>query len=154
MSKTTTADTIFERIHAGELMMVNDRRRNGLIICKTYYAEFAGPGAAVGGEFDLDCDHIIPVGDLSMLVPKNHDDRQRAFKIRRQWIKLTQQFTDHSEPAQRARMILNQFENYFDQSMISKIPDDAFSLLVGVLPYTIRQARRTPVDVNVKVKRS
>ncbi len=143
---------LLAQIRSGPLWMVNSRRRNGLIICKQFHAEFAGPGAAVGSFFDLDCTRVIPVGNLSLLAPESHEDRQKAYLIRRQWIRLTQQFTDKSAPLQRAQMILNQFENYFDQDTIDGIPDESFSLLVGVWPHTVRMARRTPGQLNVKVK--
>lgn len=146
------ASEISDLLRYGHLLMVNSRRKNGLILYKKYHAEFAGPGAAVGSFFDLDCQRVLPVGDLSLIPPTSHDERQKAFLIRRQWIRLTQQFTDSSVPLKRAQMILNQFEVYFDQDTISQIPDEAFSLLVGVLPYTIRTARRPPRKLNVKVK--
>ena len=147
-----TAEKILQYLQSGQLWMVNSRRRNGLILCKSFYAEFAGPGAAVGGLFDLDCQRVIPVGDLSLLQPDCHEERQKAYLIRRQWIRLTQQFTDQSVPLQRAQMILNQFENYFDQETIARIPDEAFAQMVGVLPYSVRMARRRPGKLNVKVK--
>jgi len=146
------ASEISDLLQRGHLLMVNSRRKNGLILYKKYHAEFAGPGAAVGSFFDLDCQRVLPVGDLSLIPPHSHDERQKAFLIRRQWIRLTQQFTDSSVPLKRAQMILNQFEVYFDQDTISQIPDEAFSLLVGVLPYTIRMARRPPRKLNIKVK--
>jgi hypothetical protein len=146
------AATILAHIHSGKLWMVNSRRRNGLILCKAFHAEFAGPGAAVGSFFDADCHRVIPVGNLSLLHPQDHEGRQKAYLIRRQWIRLTQQFTDQSMPVQRAQMILNQFENYFDQETIARIPDEIFAQLVGVLPYSVRLARRTPGVLNVKLK--
>jgi hypothetical protein len=139
-------------LHSGNLWMVNSRRRNGLVLIKSYHAEFAGPGAVVGSYFDLDCQRVIPVGKLSLIRPESHEERQKAYLIRRQWIRLTQQFTDQSVPLKRAQMMLTQFENYFDQQTIANIPDEAFSMLVGVLPYTVRQARRVPGKLNVKVK--
>lgn len=154
LSSIESADAakILARLHSGQLWMVNSRRRNGLILCKAFHAEFAGPGAAVGGFFDSDCHGVIPVGNLSLLRPESHEERQKAYLIRRQWIRLTQQFTDQSMPIQRAQMILNQFENYFDQETIARIPDDAFAQLVGVLPFSVRLARRTPGVLNVKLK--
>ncbi|HEY9657057.1 MAG TPA: hypothetical protein V6C65_01235, partial [Allocoleopsis sp.] len=146
------AETILQHIHSGQIWMVNARKRNGLILYKPFHAEFAGPGSAVGGQYDQDCYRVIPVGKLSLLRPDSHKERQNAYLIRRQWIKLTQQFTDHSLPVQRAQMILNQFETYFDQQTIARIPDEAFAMLVGVLPYSVRLARRTPGKMNVKVK--
>jgi hypothetical protein len=146
------ASVILESLQRGEVWRVNPRRHNGLILCKTYHAEFAGPGAAVGGSFDVDCERVIPMGNLSLVRPTSHKERQDAYLIRRQWIKLTQQVTDQSVPLQRAKMILNQFENYFDQETIARIPDEAFATLVGVFPYSIRMARRTPGKLTVKVK--
>lgn len=147
-----TAEQILERLRQGQLWVVNSRRRNGLILCKEFHAEFAGPGAAIGSVFDRDCQRVIPVGNLSLLRPEHHKDRQNAYLIRRQWIKLTQQSTDQSEPDKRAQMVLTQFETYFDQETIARIPDEIFALLVGVLPYSIRKTRRTPGKLNVKVK--
>lgn len=136
------ADEILQHIRAGHLLVVNKRRRNGLVLYKHFHAEFAGPGAAVGGLFDKDCQKVIPVDKLSLLSPETHEDRQEAYLIRRQWIRLTQQFTDTSESIQRAQKILNQFETYFDANTIARIPDESFALLVGVLPHTVRMARR------------
>lgn len=143
---------VLQHILSGRLFVVNKRRKNGLILYKQFHAEFAGPGAAVGGIFDQDCQQVIPVGNLSLVSPSTHAERQEAYLIRRQWIRLTQQFTDTSSPLQRAQLILNQFENYFDPETIARIPDEPFALLVGVLPHTIRMARRTPGNLNVKVK--
>lgn len=145
-------EKILHYIQAGKVWIVNHQRRNGLILYKTFHAEFAGPGAAIGGSYDQDCQQVIPVGSLSLIRPDSHKDQQNAYLIRRQWIKLTQQFTDQSSPLQRAQMILNQFETYFDQQTIARIPDEAFAMLVGVLPYSIRLARRPPGKMQVKVK--
>lgn len=148
----TNSAELMAQINSGQLLMVDRRRRNGLILYKQFHAEFAGPGAAVGGLFDIDCHRVIPVGDLLIATPQSHRERQEAFLIRRQWIKLTQQFTDESVPIKRAQMVLEQFENYFDRSMTEHLPDEAFALLVGVLPQTIRMARRPPNKLNVKAK--
>ena len=141
------------QLNSGQLLMVNSRRRNGLVIYKQFHAEFAGPGAAVGGFFDVDCTKAIPVGDLSLVEPETHEERQKAYLIRRQWIRLTQQFTDNAVPLQRAQMILNQFDNYFDPSTVAELPDEAFALLVGVLPQTIRMARQGSTNLNSRTRR-
>lgn len=143
---------ILSQINSGQLLMVNSRRRNGLIIYKRFHAEFAGPGAAVGGFFDVDCKRVIPVGDLSLIYPEDQEDREKAYMIRRQWIKLTQQFTENSVPLQRAQMILNQFENYFDAATVTQLPDEAFALMVGVLPQTISMLRRNAGNADIKSK--
>lgn len=132
---------LLDQLHHGELMMVNSRKRNGLILIKSFHAEFAGPGSAIGGAFDRDCKMIIPVGDLSVGEPGSPDERQKAYLIRRQWIRLAQQITDHPLPSDRVKMMLQQFENYFALETVQALPDEAFALLVGVLPHTVLQIR-------------
>jgi hypothetical protein len=140
----SSSGDILTQLNSGQLLVVNSRRRNGLIIYKRFHAEFAGPGAAVGSFFDVDCQHAIPVGDLSLLHPIDQEERQKAYLIRRQWIRLTHQFTDNPVPLKRAQMILNQFDNYFGSETVAELPDEAFALLVGVLPQTVRLVRRDP----------
>lgn len=142
-NKDSQALKILEQLQDKQLLIVNSQRRNGLILYKRYHAEFAGPGSAVGGVFDLDCQRVLPVGDLSLIYPKASDEQQRAYLIRRQWIRLTRQITENPVPLQRGQMILNQFDHYFDTETIAKLPDEAFALLVGVLPNTIRKVRNT-----------
>ena len=120
---------------------MNSRRRNGLILYKRFYTEFAGPGAAIGGSFDSDCEAVIPLGNLSLVLPDSAEEQQKALRIRLQWIRLTQNFTDRPNAIERAQMILEQFKNYFDQTMVDAVPNEAFALLVGVLPQTIHRAR-------------
>lgn len=134
-------EDILAKLRGQDLWIVNSRRRNGLIIHKEFYTEFAGPGAAVGGGLDDDCRSVIPLGSLSLLPSTSAEEQQKALKIRLQWVRLTQNFTDKPVAIDRARMILEQFKSYFDPSIVEQVPDEAFALLVGVLPYTVRRAR-------------
>ena len=134
-------DNVVKKIGSGQLWVVNSRRRNGLIVLHKFHAEFAGPGAAVGGLIDDDVVDVIPIGNLSLLEPDSPEDHQNAIKIRLQWIRLTQNFTDQPEPADRARMILEQFKTYFDRETVDLVSDNAFAMLVGVLPQTVHRVR-------------
>jgi hypothetical protein len=134
-------EQILKRIQDGELLIVSSRRRNGAILCKSYHTEFAGPGAAIGGLFDQDCQSLIPVGKLALTLPETPEDHHRACLIRRQWILLTKQLTENPEPQERARMVLAQFENYFDFESVDCLPDEVFAQLVGVFPSTIHNSR-------------
>lgn len=136
------ASEILKLLHSGQVLMVNSRRRNGLIIYKRFHAEFAGPGAAVGGFYDRDCEAALPVGNLSLLSPATPEERQKAYLIRRQWIRLMKQITEKPSAQQRVQKILEQFEQYFDSETVTRLPDEAFALLVGVLPQTVRVVRR------------
>ncbi len=133
---------MLEQIQAGELLVVSRNRRNGLILYKRFHADFAGPGAAVGGSLDRDCTAIVPVGNLRLKQPASSQDLEEAYRIRRQWTILTRQMTDSEAPEQRARMILSQFENYFDPKVVASIPDEAFGLMVGIFPKTIAEVRQ------------
>lgn len=132
---------LYEFLQKKDLLMINPRKKNGLILIKTYHAEFAGPGAIVGGCFDQDVHTAIPMGNLSLIMPSDSQDRQRAYLMRRQWIKLIKQITDNPIPRQRAQVILNQFEHWFDGESTATVPDEVFALIVGVFPHTIRKAR-------------
>lgn len=141
-SEDQTASEMLKLLHSGQVLMVNSRRKNGLILYKRFHAEFAGPGAAVGSCYDRDCEWALPVGNISLLSPESHEERQKAYLIRRQWIRLMKQNTEKLVPQQRVQKILEQFEHYFDSETIAHLPDEAFALLVGVLPQTVRLVRR------------
>jgi hypothetical protein len=124
-----------------EVFVVNSRKRNGLILFKSYHAEFAGPGAMVGGDYDRDCHGVLPIGNLSLIKPQSYEERRDAYLIRRQWIRLINQITLNQEPHQRVQRVLDQFEQCFPEINIDHIPDVAFALLVGVLPQTVVTVR-------------
>lgn len=136
-------DDILKQIQSQKLLVVNPRRKNGLIVYKKYHAEFVGPGAIVGGQFDTNVVDVIAVGKLSLITPETSQQRRQAYKMRRQWVKLTKQITDNPVPTERARVILNQFEHWFDSETVAKLPNEAFAMLVGVLPQTISKVRHS-----------
>ncbi|NWF62555.1 MAG: hypothetical protein HXY43_25795 [Fischerella sp.] len=139
---------ILTKLLSEKVFIVNSRRRNGLILFKRYHAEFAGPGAAVGGEYDRDCQGALPIGNLSLLTPETNEERQKAFLIRRQWIRLIKQITENPVPGQRVQKILDQFEQYFPLEIVNKLPNEAFALLVGVLPQTVSIVRHLGSDLD------
>ena len=133
---------MIKELSNGKLLLVDSRRRNGLILIKHFHAEFAGPGAAVGGAFDVDSQQAIPVGDFCLVYPQSPQERQKAFGIRRHWVRLMEQLTAKPEALERAQMLLTQFEQYFDAETVAQVPDRALALLIGVFPQTIRSARQ------------
>ena len=141
VTQVLEANQILNQLNSDKLWVVNSRRRNGIIIYKKFHAEFAGPGSAVGGLFDKGCQQVIPLGNLSLVPSTSHEEQQKALRIRLQWIRLTQNFTDKPIPVERAQMILEQFKTYFGQQIVDHVPDEAFAMLVGVFPFTIRIAR-------------
>jgi hypothetical protein len=140
----TSLEELVAQLQDHAVWVINPRRKNGLILYKKYHAEFAGPGAIIGSHFDEEVEQILPVGKLSLVVPKDTKEKVNAYLIRRQWVRLTQQITDNPVPLQRAQVILNQFENWFDADTVANLPDAAFAQLVGVLPETIHRFRHEP----------
>ena len=133
---------IISQLNSGQMLVVDRAKPCGLIVEKKFHAEFAGPGAAVGAIFDVGPERIVPIGELTLVYPEKYEDRQKAYKIRRQWIDLIEQITKEEVPLKRAKTILLQLEQYFGRTMVAQIPDEILALLVGVLPATIRKARR------------
>lgn len=139
--KREQIDGILGHLHNKELLVINPRRKNGLILYKPYHAEFAGPGAAIGANFDHDVIDVLPVGKLSLSIPRTSQERINSYLIRRQWVKLAKQISDNTIAQQRAQVILNQFEHWFDLQTATLLPDETFALLVGVLPQTMKKVR-------------
>ena len=55
VKQSLEAGEILKNIKSGQLLIVNPRRRNGIVIYRKFHAVFAGPGSAVGSDFDQDC---------------------------------------------------------------------------------------------------
>lgn len=132
---------VLSQVQQGQTLKVDTRYHNGLILCKPFHADFAGPGATIGGAFDLDCQQVIAIGHLSVQLPLSHDESQKAYRIRRAWIRMLNEFTKIQSPRKRAKKILTQFEVYFGKAATDQIPDRALAKLVGVLPQTIQSER-------------
>lgn len=132
------------QLSSGQLLIVDGTRRSGLIIQKRYHSEFAGPGSAVGGFFDVGVQHLFPIGDLSLVAPapSAYDQRQQAFSTRRQWLRLTEQLTESTAPLMRASLLLERFSQYFDNAMIDVLPNEVLANLIGVMPTTMAIARQ------------
>lgn len=147
-NESPNGSEILTSLQTGKLWVVNARKRNGLILYKEFHAEFAGPGSAVGGTFDIACLRVLPVGNFSLVEPESDEDSQKAYLIRRQWIRFTRQVTEEDVPTQRVQKILTQFEAFFDSQTVVQMPDEAFAQLVGVFPQTVRQVRQSSEDLN------
>lgn len=133
---------IMNLLAKGKYFIVNRNKRNGIIIFKPYHAEFAGPGAIVGGDYDRDCQGFIPIGNLSLLAPNSQEEIIDALKIRRQWVVfMMEKITQLKSPIKRAQKIIEQFEEYFTEALVAPIPDEALAMLVGLLPQTVAMVR-------------
>ncbi|WP_299411522.1 hypothetical protein [Acaryochloris sp. IP29b_bin.148] len=124
----------------GQLLSLAQNNPAGLILQKPYYAEYIGPGAAIGGMFDLQCVTIHTLGKAELTVPETLDERQDAFQRRMEDIEKMQQICEQDLPIERAVAVLEMLSQHFHQEEIQTISNDILAKLVGVLPSTMAAA--------------
>ncbi|NES19021.1 MAG: hypothetical protein F6K41_08845 [Symploca sp. SIO3E6] len=137
----TQPTDILNQLQSGQLLRVYGRRGNALIIVHRHHAEIAGPGAAVGSVFDLDCCRVIPVGKVSIIYPESLTKRQQAYVMRQKWIRFTQKAMETYIPLERGQRLLILLHKYFATELIDSLSDEVLAQLVGVLPRTIEMVR-------------
>jgi hypothetical protein len=76
--KIAPNDAILCRLQRGQLLSLDAASWGGLIILKTFYVDFAGPGAAVGGEFDRHCTAVYAIGQVQLQIPSNRADQEQV----------------------------------------------------------------------------
>ena len=143
VSSSISRVELVNELSSNKHLIINPRRKNGIIIYKPYHSEFAGPGSAIGGIFDLNVVDVLFVGKLSLIEVNNSEELQRSYLIRRQWTRLLIKILENPDGIQRAQVILNQFEHWFDSETASNVSNYAFATLIGVLPQTIAKVRNT-----------
>ena len=136
---TTNINEALQRIQRGEVLIISNRRRGGLILRKPFFAEFIGPGSVVGGNLDQTCTAIIPLGKLSLHSNMEPKDLHRSYLIRRQWVLNTRRFTELPDANDRGQQLLDQLEHYFGSNIIHQVSGEDLAAIVGVFPTTIRR---------------
>ena len=134
-----TLEEAVNRIRQGEALVISNRRRGALIVCKPYCCQFLGPGSVLGGELDRSCTRLVPIGKFSLASPCTNDELYRAYLIRRQWTLNTHRLTELPNPTDRAQQFLNQLENYFSPEIIRRVPTEDLASIIGVFPRTMLQ---------------
>jgi hypothetical protein len=136
MTNGSETTPTFER-----LLAVSPHKRSGLILCKTYHAEFAGPGAMVCSPAEHEYTAVIAIGSPELVEVVTHEERQQAYGRRIQWIRWLHTIVKNPDPMQRAEKLCSSFEEFFGSHVLVAIPDDILALLAGVLPETVKTVR-------------
>ena len=123
------------------LLAVGECKRSGLIVCKQYYAEFIGPGAAICLSSEADFVRIIAIGAPEIIEVTTYEERQKAYSRKIQWVRWLNRIVAEPQPHHRAEKLFAGFEEFFGSEILCKIPDDVLAVLAGVLPSTIRGLR-------------
>ena len=123
------------------LFAISERKKSGLILCKQYHAEFAGPGAAVSCIVEPAYRAVIAIGSPELISTSTFEDRRRAYGRRIQWGRWLQKIVEHSDPMVRSEKLLAGFEEFFGRQVVIGLPSEVLALLAGVFPGTIEQVR-------------
>lgn len=123
------------------LFAISEHKKSGLILCKQYHAEFAGPGAAVNCAVEPAYRAVIAIGSPDLIATSSFEDRRRAYGRRIQWGRWLQKIVEHPDPLIRAEKLLAGFEEFFGRQVVIGLPSEVLALLAGVLPGTIEQVR-------------
>jgi hypothetical protein len=123
------------------LFAISEHKKSGLILCKQYYAEFAGPGAAVNCAVEPAYRAVIAIGSPELIATTTFENRRRAYGRRIQWGRWLQKIVEHPDPIIRAEKLLAGFEEFFGRQVVIGLPNEVLGLLAGVFPGTIEQVR-------------
>jgi hypothetical protein len=147
-----------ELLKSGQLLAVTDSEPAGIILQKPFFAEFIGPGAAIGGLFDLTCVTIYTLGKAEFTAPATQAERQRAFRRRIDDIATMQTLCQTEAPLRRAIDLLDMLCDRMGTDEIRTIPNEVLAKVVGVMPGTIAMAwqkqfnLQSPADIADKVE--
>jgi hypothetical protein len=123
------------------LLMVGEQKKSGLILCKEFHAEFAGPGAALCSPAEQSYKAVIAIGSPNIMAVTNSVDRSRAYGLRIQWSRWLYRIADQDNPIDRVEKLLAGLEGFFGRSVVMSLPSEVLALLVGVLPHTVEQVK-------------
>lgn len=126
---------------AEHLIAISEQKKSGLILCKEFHAEFAGPGAMIGSLVEPHYRAVIAIGSPELIPIRSFDDRRRAYGQRIQWGRWLQKIIENPEPTLRAERLLTGFEEFFGRQVVISLPSDVLAMLAGVFPSTIDAVR-------------
>jgi hypothetical protein len=124
------------------LLAISERRKSGLILCKAFHAEFAGPGAAINSPVEQPYQAIIAIGSPEVIMATSLEERRKAYGLRIQWGRWLYKIAAQEDPIQRVEKLFAGLEGFFGRQVVMRLPSEVLALLVGVLPSTIDQVRQ------------
>ncbi len=127
---------------SGQFLSLTSDCQGGLILQKPFYADFVGPGAVVGSSFDVNCTSIYVIGTIKFSASTTVSERQQAFQQRMAYNHRLQEIAEIEAPLRRAFSILQQLSQWVGAEEANKIPDEIVARLAGLLPRTVKIARR------------
>ena len=133
------------------LLVVGEQKKSGLILCKEFHAEFAGPGAALCSPAEQPYKAVIAIGSPDIMATSSENERSRAYGLRIQWSRWLYRIADQENPTDRVEKLLAGLEGFFGRSVVMSLPSEVLALLVGVLPQTVDQVKDDYHDGNMLI---
>jgi hypothetical protein len=123
------------------LLAISEHKKSGLILCKEFHAEFAGPGAAVSSPVEQPYKAVIAIGAPDLISLETLEARRQAYGRRIQWGRWLYKIAEHPDPIVRVERLFAGFEGFFGRQVVMSIPVEVVALLVGVFPKTVQEAQ-------------
>lgn len=139
---------LIHRLTSGHILTITPDSQGGLLLVKPFYTDFAGPGAAIGGEFDRSCTAVYPVGNLRFQTLLNQRDRQDALHTRITYVEQLSVILDNPYPLQRAQLMTRYLADCLPGNLSLTVSAELIAGLAGVLPDTVRFVWHTYKEVS------
>ncbi|PZV03719.1 MAG: hypothetical protein DCF22_26000 [Leptolyngbya sp.] len=130
-------------LRSGQLHSLPADCQGGLIILKSFYADFAGAGAAIGGEFDRHCTAVYTIGSVRLERRTSRVEREETLQTRIAYAEKLADITQVAVPLRRGGLIVDYLSQWLPAELAMTIPQELIGKLVGVLPVTVKLAGRS-----------
>lgn len=134
---------ILRHLQSGQLLRIAPDSTGSLLIVKSFYVDFAGAGAAIGGEFDRRCTAVCVIGNVRLQNLATQADRDEAILTRIAYAERLTEILDIPVPLRRGRLIVDQLSQWLPGNLALTVPAELAAGLAGILPMTVRLAWRS-----------
>lgn len=126
---------------ARTLWAISEQHKSGLILCKEFHAEFAGPGAAISSFVEQPYRAVIAIGQPELKTINTLAERRQAYSRRIQWGRWLSKIAEHPQPVERIERLFAGLEGFFGRQVVTSIPAEVVAAMVGVLPETAQEVQ-------------
>lgn len=129
-------------LRSGQNLVLSPESSGWLILQRQFYAEVVGPGAAVGGTFDAQCQSVYVCGDVKLVSLGVDAERRMAYEKRMEQIQAMQAILLEFDPVQRGTRLIEQLIEWIGLQQTQQIPHELLCQMGGLLPHNVNLAWR------------
>jgi hypothetical protein len=131
---------LLDRLRQGQLFALDPNYPGGLILFKSFYTDFAGPGSAIGGEFDRHCTAIYPVGPIRIQIVSTHVARQQTLHQRMTYAEKLANIASMPVSLRRSCMVVDCLCEWLSPAIAEQVSHELISKLVSISPVAVQLA--------------